>query len=369
MKTLQECNWKEFAIGDYFTVTRPTSRKEDDYCEGRIIFVASGAVNNGVTKFCQPRENEILDKGNCLTVSPVDGSCYYQDTDFLGRGGAGSSVIILYPKAFALNKHNALFISRCINQTASSKYSYGLMASKDRIKKDRIILPSTPDNTPDWQFMEDYMREVESKLLAQAQPALQEKVNKYANLQLPTLNSRNWKIFAFTELFDIRDGYYNKKPPFEPNGKIPFLGATQNDNGITGFYTLPTIQKYDKVGNIEDKDNENRVYKGNCIAVTNDGSVGKAYYQRIPFTCSHSITPLYLRNHVLNRNIAQFLIPLIMKSGESFEYGRKWRPKRMRNSQLLLPVTPDNTPDWQFMEDYMRAVEAKQIAAYLRQKY
>ena len=130
---------------------------------------------------------------------------------------------------------------------------------------------------------------------------------------MKTLQECNWNIFAFTELFEIRDGYYNKKPPFEPNGKIPFLGATQNDNGITGFYTLPTIQKYDKVGTTIMNDKEKRIFKGNCIAITNNGSVGNAYYQIVDFTCSHDITPIYLKTHTLSRYIAMFLIPMIMK--------------------------------------------------------
>ena len=351
MKTLQECNWKEFAIGDYFTVTRPTSRKEDDYCEGRIIFVASGAVNNGVTKFCQPRENEILDKGNCLTVSPVDGSCYYQDTDFLGRGGAGSSVIILYPKAFALNKHNALFISRCINQTASSKYSYGLMASKDRIKKDRIILPTTPDDTPDWQFMEDYMREVESKLLAQAQPALQEKVNKYANLQLPTLNNRTWKEFAIKDIFNIIQRGKRLKTDDHISGDMPYVSSTAMDNGVDSY-----------IGNTESV----RMFS-NCLTIANSGSVGSTFYHPYSFIASDHVTEL--ASPQISKHAYLFMATIVAKLGEKYGFNREINDKRISREHILLPTTPDNTPDWQFMEDYTRAVEAKQIAVYLQQKH
>ena len=163
---LANLNWKEFAIGDLFDAKRPTARKEDDYTEGRILFVASGGVNNGVTKFCTPKDNETLDKGNCLTVSPVDGSCYYQSTNFLGRGGAGSSIIILYAKNFKLDKYNGLFISQTITKTASSKYSYGRMASLDRIKKDKIILPADANGNPDFAFMSSFMQSVESDILS-----------------------------------------------------------------------------------------------------------------------------------------------------------------------------------------------------------
>ena len=141
------------------------ARKEDEYSEGDVQFVASGCVNNGVTKFCAPKSDEVLDKGNCLTVSPVDGSCYYQATDFLGRGGAGSSIIILYAKNFELNRFNALFISQAITKTASAKYSYGHMASLDRIKRDKIILPANKDGQPDFAFMSSFMQQVEQDIL------------------------------------------------------------------------------------------------------------------------------------------------------------------------------------------------------------
>lgn len=163
--SLYGVEWKEFQIGDLFNAKRPVGRKEDDYEEGNTAFVASGGVNNGVTKFCKAQTGEKLDKGNCLTVSPVDGSCYYQPVDFLGRGGAGSSIIILYAKDFELNRFNGLFISKAISQTASSKYSYGRMASLDRIKKDKILLPSDSNGNPDFAFMSSFMQEVEKDIL------------------------------------------------------------------------------------------------------------------------------------------------------------------------------------------------------------
>lgn len=102
---------------------------------------------------------------------------------------------------------------------------------------------------------------------------------------------------------------------------------------------------------------EKRFYRGGCIAITNNGSVGHAYYQSGPFTCSHDITVVYLKNQILDRALALFLIPLIEKTGESFVYAKKWRPKRMRRSMLILPITSDGTPDWNFMSAYMRQEE------------
>ncbi len=151
-------------------------------------------------------------------------------------------------------------------------------------------------------------------------------------------------------------------------GKIPFLGATQYNNGITGFTTIENIRKWDKVGRMTQQGHEKRIYKGGCIAITNNGSVGRAYYQPYDFTCSHDITPIYIKNHLLNRHIALFLIPLLEKSGTSFEYAKKWRPKRMRNSQIMLPVDKTGSPNWEYMEQVSRETETAIILRYMSSK-
>lgn len=147
--------WRMFRIGDLFEIRRPAPRNKDDYAIGDINFVASGATNNGVMKSCQPKNGEKLDTGNCISVSPVDGSCFYQPIDFLGRGGAGSSIILLYPKnKTRLNKYIGLSLSRLIYQTAQ-KYTYGHMANKDGVARDKIMLPTRNGSDIDYAWLEN----------------------------------------------------------------------------------------------------------------------------------------------------------------------------------------------------------------------
>ena len=190
-------------------------------------------------------------------------------------------------------------------------------------------------------------------------------------MKIVDLNMYKWKEFKFTDVFDIKKGYYNKKPPIDKSGAIPFLGATKNNNGVTNYYTKETILKYDKVGGISDKDADQRIFPGNAIAITNNGSVGHAYYQDAMFTCSHDITPVYLKNKKLNRNIAMFLIPLIIQTGKSFSYGQKWRPQRMVHSKILLPINNQNEIDYALMETYTTAIEENKkliLSKYLQTK-
>lgn len=152
---LDEKEWDEFFIGDLFEVSRPKSRNKDDYYFGNTPFVASGALNNGVMKCCDAKQDEQLDAGNCITVSPVDGSTFYQPMDFLGRGGAGSSILML--RSDWLNLYLGQFIARTVRQTCS-KYTYGHMGNKDSIKRERIMLPIDDSGKPDYEYMEQYSK-------------------------------------------------------------------------------------------------------------------------------------------------------------------------------------------------------------------
>ena len=105
--------------------------------------------------------NEILDKGNCITVSAIGGFSFYQAKDFIGRGGAGSAIKILYGST--INEKNALFICAILQQTLS-KYDYTTMLSGDKLKKEFIYLPVKKDGTPDFSFMEKYTESLQIEL-------------------------------------------------------------------------------------------------------------------------------------------------------------------------------------------------------------
>lgn len=171
--------------------------------------------------------------------------------------------------------------------------------------------------------------------------------------------------FLFPTVFKIEKGFYNKKPTSNYTDKnIPFLGATAFNNGISDFYNIDDIEKASKVGYGKNEPLEKKIYNKNCIVVTNNGSVGHAYFHKSNFTCSHDVNPLYLNNKDLNRNLGLYLITCIEKQKVCFEYARKWRPKRMVKSSLLLPIS-DQLPDYQYMEDYNKRLFQQKENEYL----
>lgn len=159
-KKVDTREWGEFRVGELFDIKRPAARSEKKYCEGEINYVSSGAFNNGVANKLMPLPNELLDRGGCITVSPLDGSSFYQEEDFLGRGGSGASILILYNSH--LNRNNALFICSVIRSSANG-FGYTDLLNGENLKSLTIKLPMDKTGQPDWAYMEEYMRKVEEK--------------------------------------------------------------------------------------------------------------------------------------------------------------------------------------------------------------
>ena len=150
-------DWKEFEIGKLFEISRPTTRSQAKYPEGNIPFVASGNFNNGVVKYCEPEKEEVLDKKNCITVSPLDGSAFYQPNDFLGRGGAGSAILML--RNPHLNEKNGLFLATAI-RASLTKCTYFDQLNLQTIASENIEIPVDSHGCPDWASMDSFMAEV-----------------------------------------------------------------------------------------------------------------------------------------------------------------------------------------------------------------
>lgn len=122
-------------------------------------------------------------------------------------------------------------------------------------------------------------------------------------------------------------------------GNINFLGAISENNGI------------------REKIETDYFWKPNCITVNYNGSVGEAFYQNEPFWASDDVNVLYAKDWWrMNKYNALFLVTVIKANKYRFSYGRKWTLEKMKDSVIKLPGKADGTPDFEFMEKYIRTL-------------
>ena len=234
MGKIDTSKWEPFKIRSLFTVKRPVARSQSKYDDGDVPFVASGNYNNGVLKYLCPKTGEILDKGNCITVSPIDGSAFYQKNDFLGRGGAGSSIIVLYNDS--INEYSGCFIATII-RTVCKKYYYSDMANKDVIAEETILLPVDENHQPDFSYMESYMKNQEiavSASLTKLQSAKRFLKSKNAEFE-------SWKTYKIKDVFPniVKPAVYHTREVKENPEGIPYVVRSKFNNGVKYYVERP----------------------------------------------------------------------------------------------------------------------------------
>lgn len=343
--------WNWFRYDEIFDIRKGKRLTKENMTEGNIRYIGAIDSNNGLSSLIG--NDSQLHGGNTITVS-YNGSigyAFYQDKVFW----ATDDVNVLYPK-FKLNKYIALFLCTLIEKE-QYRFCYGRKWDLEMMKQSLIKLPVTTDATPDWRYIEDYVKKnIIPKLPPKSKNVWLKKYDTKAQKDIDLkFDTEKWKWFRYDEVFDIKHGFYNKKPEDNPRGNIPFIGATDSNNGVTSHSDMETIEVTTKTGDGNNAPLSEKIFE-KCIAVTNNGSVGYAYYQEKPFTCTHDVNPLYLKDHEINPYIALFLCTLIEKERFRWAYGRKWRPIRMPSSRIKLPVTSEGIPDWQFMENYIKSL-------------
>lgn len=153
-------NWKEFLLADYFDIVAGKYHYPNEYDIGNTPYISASNENNGVAQ----KIDLVADfRGNCIVTGKVGCTAFYQPDDFC----ATSDVNIFYPK-FNLNEKIALFIVTIINFNENYKWGYGRQCRVGDSKEIVIKLPAKDDDTPDWDFMEQYIKSLNREPLATA---------------------------------------------------------------------------------------------------------------------------------------------------------------------------------------------------------
>ena len=176
--------WKEFNFDYLYVIIPGKFHSSSEYDNGHTPYLSASNENNGVADKINITPEFT---GNCITTGKVGCTAFYQPKDFC----ATSDVNILKPK-FECNEQIGLFITTVINKSENYKWSYGRQCRVGDSKNIAIKLPieyelnndgsfkfdnknnkipkidstykySKEGYIPDFKFMEDYIKSLNSK--------------------------------------------------------------------------------------------------------------------------------------------------------------------------------------------------------------
>ena len=340
MLNLNDREWRPFFLRDICDIESGCDIYDAERVLGNTPYITSSALNNGI-KYFVGNNNGTLE-ANCISVNR--------------NGSVGYSFYHKYPALYSndcrklrLKKHNneyvALFITNQIMQQ-KDKYNYSIKMGTARLKKQKIMLPVDEHGGPDYSFMEQYIKERERQLIQKYKNFIGKNIQSGGG-GLTDLNSVKWKAFYINEIFSISAGKRLTKADMD-NGQIPFIGATDSNNGITNWIATPN-SSFDK----------------NVLGVNYNGSVVENFYH--PYGCifSDDVKRLHLREHADNKYILLFFKTVILQQKVKYTYGYKFNGQRMERQKILLPVNEEGCPDYEFMEQYGKQIMLQKYQQYL----
>ena len=345
MAKIDTSEWKPFVIGDLFEKLQLDIKNENfnktlDVSEERsdefnLPLVNAKHGNNGIMYYGREADFEAAE----MTIDIVQngaiatGDVYAQPQ----KTGVLWDAYLVKPKAEIDSAFTLMFLATVLENAIKDKFSYDDKCVWDEAKLLSVRLPCTGDGEPDWAYMDAYMSEVMRDCemnLAELHEGDSEK---------RTVDTSDWKEFHIggeSGLFDVVKGSRLTKAAMR-EGTINFISASSFNNGIAAHIA-----------------NDEKIHPGNTMTVSYNGSdIGRTFYQKEPFWASDDVNVLYPR-FKLNERIALFLAPLIKEAGGSHIYKNKWLQTDMMNTSIPLPVTDEGTPDWAYMDEYMRTVMA-----------
>lgn len=157
MLSLQDRNWSAFHLTELFdSIQRGRRLKRPDQQQGEIPYVSSSALNNGVDGFISKAEGCRV-FSNCISLanSGSVGSAFYEPFEFV------ASDHITHLKRDGLKKEHYLFLVAALGKQASN-FNFNREINDQRIQGMQVMLPTDMLGEPDWEFMEDYIREREA---------------------------------------------------------------------------------------------------------------------------------------------------------------------------------------------------------------
>lgn len=338
-------NWKQFRMDELFS-SFERGKVHSQYClpDGYgCFYVGAKKGDCGVMKPCGYDE-DLISKGNCIVfICNGEGSvgfCNYMDRDFMASG----DLILAYGNF--LNPYTAAFIVTLLDQERP-KYSFGRKYGK-YVTSTTIPLPTQDgENTPDWVWIENHVKTYFIPRLPHYAKNVWNGVydrNPCIKNSLK-LSDRKWKPIKIIDFCDApyKASKYNAidLQPSSPNiiATIPYITRTETNNGCK-FY----VEKTNEITNIE---SANAITIGDTTATIN--------YQATEFICGDHI--VILRSPYFNKYVGLFIVTLLNKERFRYNYGRAFNKEIIANTILYLPFAPEtSTPDWQFMEDYIKSL-------------
>jgi hypothetical protein len=373
--------FKEFTVKDVLNVEQTKSVvAKADLTEGNIPYVTRTISDNGYMGTCGNKDK--VNKGNCITIGAETGVAFYQPNDFV----AGNRVYRLSREGLDIKEY--LFLASVLN-VQKKNYSYSNARIPEKIKAEKILLPVIENSNPDheytvddidWQYMRDHIAELMRDRITELERYRIRALDTY--LQVTGLNDYELteddkKILSLSakrasdENGTLEDNSEDEViiAPFELTElfiKKTIKGVPKKDEDLTenpnGYHIFGQNIKYQYEHKVlmDEKYLQTVESHKPILAYTSSvgeiGMIAESFYRTGDNGAFQGLFPLF----DINEYAMRYILTVLQKHFADFGYATSMA--NIMSMKIYLPITSDGTPDFDYMERYIRAMEKVVIA-------
>lgn len=344
--SLNDVEWGEFKVGGkdgIFKVSnsKPYHKANLTVSSNGIPYVTRTSMNNGLEDLIVD-ENYEKNPKNTISLGAENADFFFQGIDYV----SGNKMYSIGNNK--ITREVGLFLVQVFRQSIKEcGFGYGKGLTGTRFKNRYVMLPVDENNNPNWHFMEEYIKERESK---QRNDLKEYYKSRLLDLVIcpEVLTDVEWGEFFVSDVFDTVQRGKRLTKANQIDGEIPYISSTALNNGVDNF-----------IGNTE------KVRKSdNDLTLANSGSVGACFYHNYEYIASDHVTSLKLPNGI--DTVYKFISVILGRLEEKYSFNREINDTRIKREKILLPIDKYGNPNWFYMENFIKNIEQKQIKNVLQ---
>lgn len=277
--------------------------------EGTNFLISSKGEDNGVYGFFNIKNHY---KAPFITI-PSTGTIGHA---FLHEksGSVDDNCLVLIPKMkITIEELCQIIFQIRLNKW---KYKYGRQITPKRIESQKIRLIESGINYK--KFVKEITPKVRVKI----------KIKENKNIKLvPLVYLKNKQEDGLCKL--------NKKTALPQNqlenGNIPYVTTSSKNNGVSGYY------------------DEEPNFKGKCLTVALNGSVGETFFQLNDFITSGDNVVLTLKDNY-NPFLLFYIAVMIKNHQWKYNYYRKLNLSKLKKMKIPMPFISENNLDLEYIK-------------------
>ena len=329
-----------------------------DETEELYPFYGQATTNNGIISYNQLTSTVLNNSSGkpTILIHSNNQNIIYLETPFYLKDGHGATSVLQSEK---LNEINQMFIIASIDRVIKSKYSYNNKATKIELKNSIINLP-TKKGKIDYDFMENFIAELEAERIAELEAERIAELEAYLSTtglkdynltkeETKTLqdfenNQFDWNEFEIQKIFEVAPSKaykLNDSNIISVNGTTPYVSNQSQDNGYIGWSDLEPLNPSNVITLSDTWQSERTIfYQPNKF-------IGKSHLQVLnPYDNEFQKFELFFVITSFRSAITKL----------NYDYGTKFNREKIKVTKIQLPIT-NNKPNYQMMATLVSAIQ------------